>query len=299
MKFLLLISKEKWIAGVLTTSFLTLCGLMHSNINYKCVSIGDLIIGAILFLAIIAGGIWCLIYHRHIEDQYNEIKEKESSNQTCLLDIITQPSNKYGIKELSVAVGCVDKIKEKKEKITSLKIIAVSGNVLIKLLKPIIEYAVSNKNASIQVIIGTEYSNFINEVELIEDGENRVGNISEEIKGVVGYLKEYSSNAYKNKKSHLGCIEVKKFNTQLREAITIINDEWAWVTLNLPPERCGQSLSLEFEKEGETPYINSVIKHFDEVWKSIEFIEYSSCIRNGEIETLQKVRDAKFYKVKS
>lgn len=252
--------------------------ICHDYMPYEKITDKDYVALGILLLFISVG-----IILLAIEFITYDKRDNQKIKNYYHTDFIPIPSNKFGIKEASVAIGCVEKIKAKKEEIVSLRIMAISGNTIIKLLKPVIEYVVSEKNARVQIIIGTEFSDFVQETESLEDNTNRKGEISKEIGGVTNYLKEFSQEAYKKKRTHRGCIEVKKFNTQLRNSITIINDDWAWVTLHLPPQRCAQSLSLEFSQEGKTPYIKSISTHFDCVWESIERIDYRSYVEDGRL----------------
>lgn len=66
----------------------------------------------------------------------------------------------------------------------------------------------------------------------------------------------------------------RKFNTQLRLPLIIVDHKYCIVTVRLPPDESGESLRLE-SSEGDFddgylhPYVQHCIAHFDQLWYSL------------------------------
>jgi hypothetical protein len=171
-----------------------------------------------------------------------------------------------GINRIYKTGNAGDLLKKKIKSANDIKIMIISGDSLIKMLKDEIVYALSKNKAVIKILIGTPASEFIKEVETAES-KQREGNISSEIVKVHGYLNEYLEDASKDSGS-IGSILGRNFNTQLRALVTIVNDEWAWVTPHVPPKRAVQSVSFELKKNSNTnSLLTDYIDHFDRIWK--------------------------------
>jgi hypothetical protein len=61
-------------------------------------------------------------------------------------------------------------------------------------------------------------------------------------------------------------IEIRKFNTQVRYSITIIDDKWAWWTPYHPGIRTEDSISFELENKGKGSLFDLCNRHFDNLW---------------------------------
>jgi len=183
-------------------------------------------------------------------------------------------TRKYGIKGIYKNERASDSVKEKLPIIEKLKIMIVSGPNMLKSLETTF-VTLLTKNKEVEIIIGTLNSDFVEDIEICEtcdtDKKQRKGNISKEINLAIDNLNMCIDKAIKIQKEEnknvIGKLSLRHFNTLLRSSIIIVNDEWAWLTLNLPPFKALDSLSIEFCKKDENSYLEDIIKHFDTVYK--------------------------------
>ena len=125
----------------------------------------------------------------------------------------------------------------------------------------------------LKVIIATRGSQFIKDIEEIEDRDT--GSIDKEIDGAIEKLKLLKKDAKKQAEQQEKnidpdkLVEYKHFSTQLRSSIILIDDKICYVVPNAPPIRSGESLGFLFwgknlnKKEG----VKNFFKHFDELYK--------------------------------
>lgn len=122
-------------------------------------------------------------------------------------------------------------------------------------------------NANILILLSTETSDFTNEIEQIES--RNTGEIAHEIEQVKTILNRCLSEAKKNTSGQcIGKFTIKHFTSHLRIPFVICDDEYAWITLTLPPARSVQSISFEAIKT-EKGLLRNCINHFDEIWSII------------------------------
>lgn len=184
----------------------------------------------------------------------------------------------YGIKGVYYDERASTRIKEQLSEIKELKILAVSGTNISKSLESDFVKLLTQNHAVIKILVGSPYSDFIKDVEACEsydlDSKSDTGlrkdMISEEIEHVVKNIticigKAINKQKEENK-SVMGHLIVKHFNTHMRSSIIIINNEWAWLTFNLPPAKALHSLSIEFYRKDKDSYINDIVNHFDTIF---------------------------------
>jgi hypothetical protein len=170
---------------------------------------------------------------------------------------------KLGIKKIygnGIAPNMSRKIASSKE----IRIMAVSANVLITNMKNEIIEALHEQRALIRVLLAEPHSEFVLDIEEVES-ETRSGHISPEIERVKSLLQEYAKEVGK----YSGNIQLAYYSTQLRFSIILCDNNWGWVTLNIPPKRAVQSISFEIYAK-EAGLFSDFAKHFDKVWHIME-----------------------------
>jgi hypothetical protein len=161
---------------------------------------------------------------------------------------------------------------DKNKKIKSLKIIAVFGESLIPSIHDVIVNILTKNirgDGEIKFLLATHDSAYIQELGTIE---NTSATISSTTATARGKLESCVKDARKKKgnSKQIGKIKIKYCNTQIRAALVIVNDEWAWYTPYLPPLLTENSISMVLENKGKKPYIKHCIEHFETIWDSID-----------------------------
>jgi len=64
-------------------------------------------------------------------------------------------------------------------------------------------------------------------------------------------------------------VEIGYYTTQLRSSLILCDDDWGWLTLNLPPKRAVQSASLELS-QANNGLLRDCIDHFERCWEIVE-----------------------------
>jgi hypothetical protein len=151
-----------------------------------------------------------------------------------------------------------------------VRIMVLSGNTLIKSIKESLILALTGeKKVLIQIIVGTKESEYVTDVEELES-EDRENQISGEISTTESFLKEYLKIAARNRNPDLiGKIQIGYSTTQLRSSIILVDDDWGWLTLSLPPKRALQTVSFLLRK-AENGILEDCINHFDKTWDILE-----------------------------
>ena len=184
-------------------------------------------------------------------------------------------SNAFSILRISKIIGIKsiyekglgrDELKNRLKKARNIKMITTSGLVFFRTCEEEIISALIN-NARISLILSKNDSEFIKETEKIENRSN--GEIKDELKQVSVILSRFKVEASKRTNNQTtGVINVKYFNTHLRLPMILVDDEYLWLTLTLPPQKSTQSHSIEIIKKDSSLLINCN-KHFDELWASL------------------------------
>jgi len=150
-----------------------------------------------------------------------------------------------------------------------LKIMAISASNFIYRYQNEMVDALINNNCVIKVLLAEEDSTFTKEIEKAEGSEV---DISEEIKRAKRLLKEIIRNAEnkarKSKRELEGSIFLEQFDTLFRAAFVICDDSWGWCSLNFPPIRSRDSISLELQSTDSSGrgLLELLKEHFDRVW---------------------------------
>jgi hypothetical protein len=139
-------------------------------------------------------------------------------------------------------------------------------------------------NANILILLTNPNSDFTKEIEHIESRNQ--GEIGHEIEQVKTILNRCLNEAKKNTNNNSnGKFSIKYFNSQLRFPMVICDEKYAWITLTLPPARSVQSISFEAIKS-EKGLLNNCMRHFDEIWASIDNEKESQLNQNDLIDFL-------------
>lgn len=152
----------------------------------------------------------------------------------------------------------------------TIRIMAVSGGSLIKVLKDEIVVALTERKADLRVLVAAPHSEFVRDVEESES-PCRAEKITQEIETTAALLREYYSKAQSKQTAgkKIGAIEIRHYTTHFRLSMTICDDCWAWLTLSLPPKRAVQSMSLELSGKNHQ-LLRDCIEHFDKAWQLAE-----------------------------
>jgi hypothetical protein len=183
--------------------------------------------------------------------------------------VMLQMITKMGIKGIYQENDAHKILKNYNRRIENIKIIVISGDVLIQHMNDIIFNAITKDKAKIEILLATKNSKLVKELGVLE---SRNGQINHDIDNTLSRIENISTSAEKYKQENnaiIGTIEVKHFNTQVRSAIIIVNDEWAWLSLYFPSLDTGHPFSLELIKKGKNPLITHCIKHFDSIWEQV------------------------------
>jgi hypothetical protein len=152
------------------------------------------------------------------------------------------------------------------KKAKSIRIVSVSGDALIKMLKDDLIYALRTNSASVRVLLATPNSQFVRDVEESEN-INRIGHISPEIVKAEALLREYLVEAKSSSQEHsvIGKVALGHYTTHLRSSLVLCDNAWGWLTLSLPPIRAVQSPSFELSY-ADGGLFTSCSTHFERVW---------------------------------
>ena len=150
-----------------------------------------------------------------------------------------------------------------------IRIMALSGEIVIKKTQKEIVSALVNNKAFIQVLLCEPNSTFVLDTDEIE-GRGANAKISDEINSTTDRLNRYALESREEKREEeIGQIKVGYYTTHLRSSLVICDTDWGWLTFSLPPQTATQSISMElmFTENG---LMSRMIKHFDQCWKIVE-----------------------------
>ena len=152
----------------------------------------------------------------------------------------------------------------------SISIFAISSLNLISGHKSQLVAALANNQAWIRVLLATPGSEFVKDVEAIES-VTRADQISRQIDEVDALLREYRAEAMQLTPPNqvIGKLELGYFQTHLRSSVILFDNSWGWLTLNLPPKRANDSVSLELI-EVQNGLLSDVTSHFDAIWNHLK-----------------------------
>jgi len=147
-------------------------------------------------------------------------------------------------------------------------IIIYYGDKLLLAIKDQLEKLINNEENEvvIRILIAKKCSKLLREVSKLEKVPFRANKIKE----AIDHIKEIKSKINFNKTGKKGSIGFRQFGTEIRYALILIDNEWAWWTpyhTGIPTERI---TSFELVKAGKESFINLCIEHFDKLWEKYE-----------------------------
>jgi hypothetical protein len=181
-----------------------------------------------------------------------------------------QPQQKYrnadtlGIQNIHLPGKNKERLADQLERADRIRIMSVNAQLFIRSNKQQFVRAIQ-RGAQIELLIATAGSEFVRDIEEVES-LHRTGQISLEIKQIETLLREYVEDAVETMPKNITPkVFLGYFTTHLRSSITICDDTWAMLTLNLPPKRSVETTSFELENRKDG-LLNDVIAHFNKAW---------------------------------
>jgi len=173
--------------------------------------------------------------------------------------------NKVGIVDVfNVADSDPKKMKDEISNAKKIYLFFTTGKPFFNFFGDSLVKAMANQ-ADIRIIVGTENSLFLNDINKIrKKGTSR--DIHNEIKEIKEYLNNYWTRASKS-----GKFEIRHFSTEFRTNIILTEsdkDKFGWITLITPPLLAENSISFMVKDNGvkENMY-NQCKDHFNSVWE--------------------------------
>jgi len=159
-------------------------------------------------------------------------------------------------------------------KVTNVKLLVYYGHDILKSIENSLKNIIADETGSkVRIIISEKDSSYMNDVWKLESVQNDKEQISKiQRKGreqqneafeIVKELKSLSKNTK-------GKFEYKRFTTQARYSIIIINNKWAWWTPYNPGLKVSETVSFVLknnEKHDDLTVIGQCIGHFNKLWE--------------------------------
>ena len=179
---------------------------------------------------------------------------------------ILKSIKRLGITRISEKGIGSDELKYRLSHAKNIKIITTTGSIFFRTCEEELISALIN-NARISIINSSMNSVFNKEA---EDSQGRMrGEINDELNHVTAHLNRIKQEAFnKSNGNTTGIINIKQFSTQYRFPIIIIDDEFVWLILSLPPNRSMHCPSIEVIKK-DSSLLLICNKHFDDLWASL------------------------------
>ena len=172
---------------------------------------------------------------------------------------------RLGIIQIHLDGKSGDALSERLRHARTVKIMVVSGNVLIRQFKDEVVAALKNR-AHVKVLLATSGSVFVKDLEEAE-AATRAGHIGHELEQVEKLLIEYLTDATSGDPGGFhGKIEIGHFQTQFRSSLIICDDNWCKLTFSLAPKRAVQTPAMEL-KHCSGGLLVDCIQHFDRIWQ--------------------------------
>jgi hypothetical protein len=156
---------------------------------------------------------------------------------------------------------------EQNNPIEELRIITYSGAGLKPLLdNGYLRKIVVEDKAVVKILLASAGSEFVRELEDIEGEAGRISRGIEQTKASIARVQKEIKEA--GEKCAVGSIDVCHYNTQIRSAITLVNDEAGFLTLSLAPFFGSNTASFEFRNTGGESLFNRCSGHFNALWRA-------------------------------
>jgi hypothetical protein len=174
-----------------------------------------------------------------------------------------------------LGIGCISRsgsahelILKQKHPITKLRIMMYSGAGLKPLLdNDYLKNIVIVDKADVKILLATPDSEFVREIEDIEGEAGRISRGIEQTRISIERVQKEAAEA--GKERTVGSLTVYYYNTQIRSAITLINEKTGFLTLSLAPFFGSNTASFELFNTGEESLFTRCSGHFDAVWERV------------------------------
>jgi hypothetical protein len=155
---------------------------------------------------------------------------------------------------------------EQEKPITELRLMLYGGRGLRTLLdNGYLKKIVVEDRALVKILLASPYSEFAKE---IEDILGEGGRISVGVEQTIKSIKRVQDEIRKTPRPGAAeSIMVRYYNTQIRSALTLINDDAGFLTLSLVPSFGSDTASLELLNTGGDSLFDRCSKHFNAVWE--------------------------------
>jgi hypothetical protein len=171
-----------------------------------------------------------------------------------------------GIGSISRSGNAHELIIKHKYSITELRIMMYSGVGLKPLLdNGYLKKIVVEGKADVKILLATPDSKFVRENEDIEGEAGRISRGIEQTRISIERVQKEVAEA--GKQGTVGSITVRYYNTQIRSAITLINNEIGFLTLSLAPFFGSNTASFELFNIGSESLFTRCSGHFNAVWE--------------------------------
>ena len=203
---------------------------------------------------------WKSKFKNDVKKALKEVEKGIFYNGTMYGNEMQIVFNELGIKQIYPKAARIDSLERAILSAKEFRSIAYVGDTFAEYHRD--EYKQLFKNGtSFFILVGREYSDFLNEVEAMENMKK--GTVSDKIKNVKS---EYARLKEENPTGK-GTVEIRQFNTEFRNSITMCKDEngntTAWLTVMFSNRRAADSFMLEFDSERGLEYCES---YFKKMW---------------------------------
>jgi hypothetical protein len=156
----------------------------------------------------------------------------------------------------------IEKFIKAKTTIKTMNAMVFGGSGLKAMLqKKEIERALMGNDTKIQILAAHPCTDLMQDIANLEGEESRIKNGAT---GIFECVEKYNETAPKSKsKSKIDLIYSEK---PIFNAMILINDQWGFLTLSLPPTFGTNTMSIEFENTNDQSLFAIAQCHFDAIW---------------------------------
>lgn len=183
---------------------------------------------------------------------------------------LIDPARAVGITRISPDGQAGPVMSERLARARHIAIMSTSATRVIEIQKTYLVEALS-AGCSLRLLVPELHSPFLRDVEQSESEDVYREPISEEIVKVRRRLREAVGEAgrlaaRRNRAVRSGSVRIGYFTTHLRSTMILVDDQWGWLTLTLPPARAPQTPSFELGSAGQHTLLDACLRHFDRTW---------------------------------
>ncbi|MEV0570051.1 DUF4062 domain-containing protein [Dactylosporangium sp. NPDC050588] len=182
---------------------------------------------------------------------------------------ILDPARLLGIRRISED-GNADRMMNNHLRTASdIRIMSTSAVRFLEIYRRDLVDAVSH-GARLRVLVPQPDSAFAADVDEMESEFTKRRPIAEEIEAIPDRLFDLLAEARGIVPATAGSASIGYFTTHLRSTMIICDDDWAWMTVTLPPLRAAETMSMECARVGGDDLVWACLRHFDRVWRVVD-----------------------------